>query len=436
MSVIRPNKRRRHNTPREQTPPIAYRRVILRPHPFGFPIDPVIRNLSAPSALGMSSHSIQNYITGFRNGLPIFHNPNHVYHIDSVSGIYASLTGRKEPMLVSKLHTSYTVKLYHEAHGILGQIRRQPLVNLVNVPADDFKVVDISRASYNRRQNIRNMVYLNAKHMGKTVVLKTTTDPSTMLKYVLEAVIHLNLSRKAAHCVPELHFIGMASGNRLVVCSEQLRTPSIASWCNTLQRRDNSRALYFMLKNVCNAFAVIQRTAHFTHRDSHTSNVYYNEQTRQIQFIDFDWSCIRIDSKILSVPRFLYDTTRSVYGKNRSVDLCIFMRCLGNQLKNAPIFINEIWLPLMRRYERESGQILLRKMAGTDGPDQVSAAKQLYKMGFGKLNGRRVYSHVNAYKKYKNEFDYIMGYFEWPCMTPQGILQFLRDHNITRRRYS
>ena len=434
MSQMRPTKRRRPNPPRDPPPQRRYRRVVPKPDPFGFPLGPVISNLTAPGALGTSAHNIQNYIKGFRDGLPVFHKPNQVYHIEKVNGIYASVTGRTEPILISKLHTDYTVHLYHEAHGILGQIKIQPRVSLVHVAADDFKVVDISQATYNRRQNDRNMVYLNAKHMGKTVVLKTTTDPSTMLKYVLEAVIHLHLSHKAPHCVPALHFIGMAAGNRLVVCSEQLRTPSVASWTQTLQRRpDNSRALYFMLKNVCNAFAVIQRTARFTHRDAHTSNVYYNEKTRQIKFIDFDWSCIRVGGRILSVPRYLYDTTRATYGKNRSVDLCIFMRCLGNQLKNAPAFINEIWLPLMRRYERESGQILLHKMAGKDGAGEVTAAKQLYKMGFGKRNGRRGYSHVTAYKRYKKEFDYQMGYFEWPCMTPTAILQFLSEHNITRR---
>lgn len=433
MSHMRPTKRRRVNG-HEQDRRRRFRRVVLRPDPFGFPLGPHLGNVCAPVGLGDRTHSIQNYITGFEQGQPIFHIPDHEYRVESVDGMYAKLVGRSDPRMIATLHTSYTVRLYHEAHSILSAIKEQNRVQLVNVAADDFKTVDISRATFNRRQNVKNVVYLNAKHLDKTVVLKTTTDPSTMLKYVLEAVIHYHLKLKAPGCVPDLHFIGMADKNRLVVCSEQLTIPSVATWVNTLRRRDNSRALYFMLKNVCNAFAVIQRNAKFTHRDCHTANVYYNERTRQIQFIDFDWSCIRVGDKTISVPRFLYDTTRSSYGKNRSVDLCIFMRCLGHQIKQAPGFLNTIWLPLMRRYERESGALLLQKYAGYDGVSGESAAKQLYKMGIETVDGRRKkYSHTVGYKTHKKEFDYIMGYYEYPCMTPGAILKFLREHDITRR---
>ena len=162
-------------------------------------------------------------------------------------------------------------------------------------------------------------------------------------------------------------------------------------------------------------------------------NVYYNEQTRQIQFIDFDWSCIWSGRQVVAVPRFLYDTTRAAYGRNRSVDMCIFMRCLGNQIKRAPSFVNRIWLPLMRRYEKESGERLLKKAAGYEGVSGEVAAIQLYKMGVHTAKGEpSKYSHKTGYRKYGQEFDYIMGYYEWPCMTPHAILLFLREHDITR----
>ena len=426
-------KRRRDAPASGQRPRKAFRRVANRPNPFGFALRPYLDHICAPTGLGKTSHNIQNYISGFERGQPVFHVPEHVYRVQRVDGMYAHLVGRKEPRMVSKLHTSYTVRLYHEAHAILMRLRTQQSVQLVHVKADDFKVVDIRNADFNRRQHVKNVVYLNARHMGQLVVLKTTSDPHTMLKYVLEAVIHFSLKQRAPGCVPALHFVGMVDDKRLVVCSEQLQIPSVCTWASKLQRSDNSRALYFMLKNVCNALSVIQRRARFTHRDAHTSNVYYNEQTRQIQFIDFDWSCIWSGRQVVAVPRFLYDTTRAAYGRNRSVDMCIFMRCLGNQIKRAPSFVNRIWLPLMRRYEKESGERLLKKAAGYEGVSGEVAAIQLYKMGVHTAKGEpSKYSHKTGYRKYGQEFDYIMGYYEWPCMTPHAILLFLREHDITR----
>lgn len=424
-------KRRREHAPAGQRPFKSAKRVPSVPNPFGFPLRSFLDNICAPTSLGKTSHNIQNYITRFEHGQPVFHIPEHVYTVQHVDGMYAKLAGRKEPRMISKLHTSYTVRLYHEAHAILTLLRRQQRVQLVHANTDKFKVVDIRTAAYNRRQHVKNVVYLNALHMNQPVVLKTTSDPHTMLKYVLEAVIHYSLKQRAPGCVPKLHFVGMTDSRRLVVCSEQLRVPSVCTWANSLQRPDNSRALYFMLKNVCNAFSVIQRHARFTHRDAHTSNVYYNEKTRQVQFIDFDWSCIWSGRQIVSVPRFLYDTTRAAYGRNRSVDVCIFMRCLGNQIKQAPAFVNRIWLPLMRRYEKESGELLLKKAAGYEGVSGEIAAMQLYKMCVHKEK-RSKYSHKNGYRKYGKEFDYIMGYYEWPCMTPQSVLEFLKENDITR----
>lgn len=424
MSVLaRPKKRRR-----------IYHAVQARPsnqptmEPFGFNLRRFIAVLPSPGSLpiGKHLHNIQNYIKDFdQNGQPVFQNPGHVYNVTSTKGMMANVV-KGNAQFTSTLHTSHTVHLYNMAHNILAELRKQAPVQLLNSPSTLFRHVDLRTATFNKRHKQQNIVYLNAQHLGVQVVLKTTSDPATMLKYVLEAVIHILLKANAPSCAPPLYFVGLTESKRLVVCTKQLHIPSVSSWVNTLHRRDNSHKLYYMLLNVCRAFIIIQRDAKFTHRDCHTLNVYYDEAQRMIQFIDFDWSSIRWNNNVISVPRFLYDTTRPGYGTNKSVDLCIFLRCLGKQVRNADIFMQRIWKPLMQRYEDESKQSLLSKYAGRDKvPGEISAL-QLYKMG---LQNRK-YSHANGIEKHGKEFDYYMGYYEWSCMTPRSILQFLNKNRF------
>lgn len=419
-----------------------FRRVQPVRDPFGFNLIPFLERLIAPSKLGRKSHSIQNLIRYFdERGQPVFEHPERVYDISGTSGMYASIVGRDQRKFVAELHTSYTVHLYDKANKILSEIKKQEPVHLMSERVYDFKRVDMRGTVSNKRQNAKSVVYTDAYHMGKRVVLKTTSDPHMMLRYVLEAVIHYLLRQRSRTCVPELYFVGMTDSGHLVTCTEQLMLQSVSDWTMKLNRRDNNRHMFWMLKNVCNAMRIIQDRAHFTHRDCHTGNVYYDERNRRILFIDFDWSCIQwrhvyhdpktkqttLDTKIISVPRHLYDTTRAEYGKNCSVDMCRFMRCLGQQLERAPIFKERIWAPIMQRYEDECRELLKKKSAGYDGVSGDTAALQLYKMG---LDAKRKYSHATGYKKYGKEFDYYMGYYEWPCMKPGAIYDFLMSNNF------
>jgi len=387
--------------------------------PFGFDMSTHLERLIEPQKIGKKTHSIQNYIIRFdQHGQPIFQFPDQ-YKISSHSGILVKIRDQETSKRISELHTSYTVHLYHMAHKILSMIKKQPRVEITRKESCTFKQVDIRSAKYNQRKNKKNLVYLNAIHMGQRVIMKTTSDPANMLKYILEAVIHHYLQLKTPRCVPKLCFVGCTKSGRLVTCSEQLVVPPIADWLVT--RSDNNEALLHMLKNVCHAFRVIQRDAHFTHRDSHTANVYYDERRRIIKFIDFDWSCIQTEQKIVSVPRFLYDTTRPGYGKNRSVDLCIFMRCLGKQLQPG-VFLNKIWKPLMSRYEQDCETALTAKMKTEE------AAMQIYKLSTDTGNIKGKYAHTFGIKRHGKEFDYLMGYYEWNTMTPKAILQFLKTY--------
>lgn len=420
-----------------------FRRAEPVREPFGFDLRQFLERLIAPTALGKQSHSIQNLIKYFNEkGQPVFEHPERVYEISGVSGMHASIVDRQKPKFVAELHTSYTVHLYDKANKILAEIKKQAPVHFVSKRTYEFKSVDMTYVDTNKRQNAKSVVYTDAYHMGQRVVLKTTADPHMMLRYVLEAVIHYLLKQRSRTCVPELYFVGMTPKGHLVTCMEQLMLNSVSDWVMKLNRRDNNRHMFWMLKNVCNAMRIIQERARFTHRDCHTGNVYYDERRGRILFIDFDWSCIQwrtvhVDpetrqhstvNKIISVPRHLYDTTRAEYGKNHSVDMCRFMRCLGEQLERAVQFKERIWKPIMQRYEDESRKLLLKKSAGYDGVSGDTAAMQLYKMGLDPKT--RKYSHAAGYQKHDKEFDYYMGYYEWPCMKPGAIYDFLMKYKF------
>lgn len=434
---------KRGRSPPRGHQPKRFRRVEPARNPFGFELNPFLERLIAPAELGKKSHSIQNLIRYFdERGQPVFEHPERVYEISGVSGMHASIVGRDKSKFVAELHTSYTVHLYDKASKILAEIKKQEPVYLVKERTFEFNKVDMTHVGTNNRQNAKSVVYTDAYHMGRRVVLKTTSDPHMMLRYVLEAVIHYILWQRSSTCVPQLYFVGMTPQGKLIVCTEQLMLDSVSDWVTKLNRRDNNQHMFWMLKNVCNAMRIIQERARFTHRDCHTGNVYYDERKRRILFIDFDWSCIQwrhvhfdpetrqhsAVNKIISVPRHLYDTTRAGYGKNHSVDMCRFMRCLGEQLERAPVFKERIWNPIMRRYEDECRDLLLKKSVGYDGVSGDTAALQLYSMGFDKKT--RKYSHATGYREYGKEFDYYMGYYEWPCMTPGAIYDFIMTHKF------
>ena len=275
----------------------CFQRGQTTTNPFGFSLDPFISRLIGPTPLGDKSHSLRNLIVRFEKGQPVFQDPGHGYRISGDKGMYATIEGRTQAKLISELHTSHTVHLYNMAHNILTQIRSQPMVHLVKDAAGlkRHKTIDMRRVVDNNRQNTKTTVFTNARHLDKLVVLKTTKDPHMMLRYVLEAVIHHLLQQRSNTCVPQLCFVGITETNRLVVCSEQLQLPCISTWVNTLDRRDNNQSSCCGCSKTCaTPWRIIQRNAHFTHRDCHTGNVYYDERNRRIQFIDFDWSCIRV----------------------------------------------------------------------------------------------------------------------------------------------
>tara|TARA_B100000787_G_C16016792_1_gene216692 strand:+ start:123 stop:551 length:429 start_codon:yes stop_codon:yes gene_type:complete len=142
------------------------------------------------------------------------------------------------------------------------------------------------------------------------------------------------------------------------------------------------------------------------------------------------------------------------------------MRNLGKTVRGAPEFISQIWEPLMQRYEDETrnmverfrqqidltdsrvdynkawikkypkskkfteneNQVLLKKKQQQE--HDLMCAMQLYKMSSEKKSLKSEYAHKYGLGRFKNNFDYYMGYFEWESMTPRVIEKFISKIKI------
>lgn len=433
------------------------------PGPFGFDYMPYVNQIAEPCPLGQTTHMLSNPIVGFVKNDPCFFKPSSVFQVENTSGLFANIRGISKRYLKSVFHTPHTVSIYKMAHDLLKIIHKRPRISFVNERAKNDMEVDISRCMKSGRNHTGDHVWLNAIYKGQVVVLKTSTKLSSILKYLIEAVIHDQVMQKTPSYVPKLHFVAFAKvakgeDDLFVICSQQLKRPSAYSWIRTLPshhpKKNLNIKLWHMLRNVCLCLRNMQRYSQFTHRDCHSSNVYYDEFNREsVKFIDYDWSSIVINGHKLSVPRELYDTARETYARNRSVDLCVFMRTIGPALRaptslvkrvqdprsnakdlielekwrhyeeRTSAFYNKIYQPIMRKYERESEDFLKQHV-------QDKTAMQLLKLN---LNAKGAFSHLfgvrNLLKQKKEgiSFDYRMGYFEWQSMTPENILQHLQE---------
>lgn len=450
--------------------------------PFHFAIDRYLDNISRPVPPGPLTHLTSNVIVGFRKNNfcdPIFGRPDDIFEVVSVRGMYVHIKKRNSEKINKVVkpicHTSHTLSIYKMAWDFYQILLSKQRLRLVKEEAICVNKINISRAITSSRHNSETCVYRHAKYNGKYVVLKTSTKLATSLTYVVEAVIHEYLMRRSPSYIPKLIRVAFAEKSpggkdRLILCSEELRThKSVNSWLHTMSRNGNpNKRIWTMLKYVCICLRNLQTHAQFTHRDCHTSNVYYDETNRQekIKFIDFDWSSIRIHQSVVSVPQYLFDTDRKCYGRNRSVDICVFMRTLGNNLRqilkkerlvsNAVIFTPEtiahasylkrfgsavnkfyqcIWEPLMARYDRDS-RIVLESHARED-----ITAVQLLKSC---LDKNRNFSHAHGIQNLETGakakrakggkadggliFDYRMGHYEYPSMIPEAVLDFLELH--------
>ena len=383
--------------------------------PFGFDLDVYLRIIKNDYKLGRRTHHISNSIVGFENGQPVFKENSQSLSVVSTLGIYAYFDncGKK---LISELHTNHTVSLYAVATQIRKRLMTMESVHLRDSESYEFKYVDMRQARHQKRHSETNIVWVNARHLSQNVVLKTTTDHYTQLKYILDAVIHYHVFRICPKYLPKIHFVAFAAGGRLVVCSEQLTSIPVNKIIRSITN-DTNRVIRDLVHDVCIMLKNMQEKARFTHRDCHVANVYYDIENRKVKLIDFDWSCVRLKYGYLSVPRYLYDTTRETYCHNQSIDMCIFLRTLGPILPDE--FYYNVYQPLMERYEKQCAQILREKSK------LENAAMQLYKMSSDDKTMKGNYSHKIGLERFPKIFEYAMGYYQWECMTPDAVLQFI-----------
>lgn len=398
---------------------------VDRPDPFGFDLAPHLSLIDEDTSFGEVSHHLTNFITGFGENGAMYKDPEKVWKTKDQTGLFATFEHSPQKVFKSGMHTKHTESVFKMAHSVLNELRNQAQATLGTEASFEFKQVDISKSQKQKRHKNANVLYLRAIHKGEWVVLKTTTDPMTQLIYVVDAIIHHHVHHTSSNYLTRLHFVAF-SGEALVVCSGQMTETSVCEYVNNI-RKFSPRpdiAVYNMVESFCLAIRHLQKKSHFTHRDCHTANVYYNPKNRCTRFIDFDWSVVRCGKKIISVPRYLYDTTRPQYGRNRSVDCCVFFRTLGHSLGNCPVFKEKIFDPLMQRYQLDCKQILQRKM------DQgEKAAEQLYKMCTKRGNAESEFAHFYALQRNK-DFDYVLGYYTFTSMTPDIILKFLRENKF------
>lgn len=409
-----------------------YRRVTdpFSTSPFGFSIRGYIKEVKDPCALSKESYTLKNPILGFEeSGKPVFMNPKKKCSLGEQHGMMVRV--KERDWSTSLFHTAHTISLFSMAFNILKEMHKHPRA-YVGIGDGLEKQINVEHAIKHTRKN--SSVWLKCRHRGEAVVIKTTSDPYMKLRYILDGTIHYLLGSYCPTYVPKLHFVSLMDNGDVAICSEQLKIPSLYEWLSktlieTRPRHFWNKALWFMMRNVCRAIKHMQESANFTHRDCHANNVYYDMENKRILFIDFDWSSICAMNRVISEPRFLYDTTRTNYANNKSLDCCILFRSIvdilmlrNKQLNGAfDLFLDNIYFPLFHRYEKESARILKNDCAHSQ------AAIQLYKINTAekKLTGR--FGHGYGMAHTKKEYEYKMGWRQWDCMTPQSILMFLNE---------
>jgi tRNA A-37 threonylcarbamoyl transferase component Bud32 len=440
-----------------QTSGKKMRRVASVVHPstaaFGFDVSENLSIVSTERGILSNTSSLLNTIMGSDCSRPNYKHPFCLFQTDGYKGMYMPIqmldnsdSSAKEdtPMLIGEFHTIHTQSLFCLANRLLERIPCQPQVKFRGAERSakkngqeifQFKTVYTERALTPGGESVdavQSSVLTNCQHMGANVVLKKAKSIRDQQRTVLEALIHLYVEQKHPGFVPKLHFIAFTAENALVVCSEQVSSPSVYDFVTKMlpeTEQSKNRALQTMVSSVCRALVTVQKS-NFTHRDLHTSNVFYDHHNDKITLIDFDWSCISIAGKNVSVPRFLYDTTRKSYGCNKSVDMCIFIRNLvkvimtNGDLRRLSFFKTTL-LTIMKNYQSECKLMLCRKFASEKEKD---AAFQLYRSSTYDATVHTEYKHRYALQRLGDdavEFEYRQGYFEWKSMVPENIKNFI-----------
>lgn len=92
---------------------------------------------------------------------------------------------------------------------------------------------------------------------------------------------------------------------------------------------------------------------------------------------------------------------------------------------------HETWI---KKYPKSKNNLLFQNQGLLKEKQQqehdLMCAMQLYKMSSEKKSLKSEYAHKYGLGRFKNNFDYYMGYFEWESMTPRVIEKFISKIKI------
>jgi hypothetical protein len=373
---------------------------------------------------------------------------------------------RKNTHIKQMYLNTHTESLYKFAHTIRVKLKKMNqtgkhkhsciMTTTHNIPIQatkyDYVVKHSSPKSTDKRKTV---VYTECR------ILKDPTDPDgtkgrikgrMVLKVskkllgqyhlILEAVIHSIIYGICPDMVPEPMFIRFDKASKnLILCTEYLEINTVNKWIH--QRiTPNLYSVKSMSKILCNALERIQDVAKFTHRDAHLGNVFYDQKKQICKFIDFDYSCVRTirpdgTEIIISVPRAFYDTTRTEYGKNKSIDAAIFFTNLykvAKKLKATKII--DLLTPVIDKYEEDSKVMIQnQKNVKEETPpsvmDRINMAKWLWSVSMDakekKFKLSTGYNRLYDEERMGHSYHYYMGYFQYDSMTPKKVEKTLEE---------
>lgn len=204
---------------------------------------------------------------------------------------------------------------------------------------------------------------------GRLSIIKRSADIDKIFyEIITQAYLFEQLSKKIDNaykyiCVPEIFFVQRARENNVDICMHRAVGKDLNHLTDT--------PLMIALAHVCKSLWHLQRDFHFMHRDLSGTNVFYDDRSKKVTFIDFGYSCVNPrpvrDQAWQSGDESFYDQTDNNHASmctNMSLDICILIAVLSDG--------HHPWC-------REEHQRMKRVMKATVDASTNEAAKSKFK---------------------------------------------------------
>jgi len=173
---------------------------------------------------------------------------------------------------------------------------------------------------------------------GHLSIIKRSEDIDNILyEIIIQAYLFEQLSNRAKKgdnyykyiCVPEIFFVQRARENAVDICMHRAVGTDLGQLSGT--------QLMIALAHVCKGLWHLQRDFHFMHRDLSPTNVFYDQVSKKVTFIDFGYSCVnprpfRKQSWQSGDESFYTpsDNNHASMCTNMSLDICILIAVLSH----------------------------------------------------------------------------------------------------------